>query len=275
MTLPLEELGLYSSVLVWQAGLLTLISFAVGVLGGFVGLALGTIRLPALLLMGIASPTAAGTNIAVSAAGALAGAVRHLREGRVALRVVVVVGVPSMAGAFMGAVGSHAVPEALLTLSVGLLVVWQGVGLVVRSRAGDTGSPSGPAEDAVKAAGTGRLFAGAGGGLAVGMLGGAVGLILGTIRLPLLIGVLHVAPRTAAGTNLVIGFVMGSMGWIGHVLYGQVDYALVALLATSAMAGSYLGARMTGRVSLSRLLLSMGLVMLVSGTLLVWRAVRM
>ena len=49
--MTLDELGLPSDVLVWKAVLLTTISFAVGLLGGFVGLALGTMRLPALLLL--------------------------------------------------------------------------------------------------------------------------------------------------------------------------------------------------------------------------------
>ena len=99
MTSPLQEFGLPSDVLVWQAVLLTLTSFAVGVLGGFVGLALGTMRLPALLLLGVPSLVAAGTNIAVSTASALAGAVRHLREKRVDMHVVLLMGAPSMAGA--------------------------------------------------------------------------------------------------------------------------------------------------------------------------------
>ena len=134
MTLHLDELGLPSDVLMWQAILLTLISFAVGILGGFVGLALGTMRLPALFMLGIGPPIAAGTNIAVSTASALIGAVRHLQEGRVHIRVALAVGGPSIVGAFLGGVNSQRVPESLLMLSVGLLVMWQGVELVSRSR---------------------------------------------------------------------------------------------------------------------------------------------
>ena len=46
MTSSIDVIGLTSEVLVWQALVLTFISFAVGLLGGFVGLALGTMRLP-------------------------------------------------------------------------------------------------------------------------------------------------------------------------------------------------------------------------------------
>ena len=44
-----QVLGLTSDMMLWQVILLTLLSLAVGVLGGLVGLALGTVRLPALL----------------------------------------------------------------------------------------------------------------------------------------------------------------------------------------------------------------------------------
>ena len=103
MTSSIDVIGLTSDVLVWQAWVLTFVSFAVGLLGGFVGLALGTMRLPSLLLMGVAAPTAGGTNILVSSLNSLTGAIRHLREGRVNKRIAVVMGVPAFVGAFIGA----------------------------------------------------------------------------------------------------------------------------------------------------------------------------
>ena len=70
-----------SNLVLWQMLVLTAVSFGVGILGGFVGLALGTMRLPAMLLMGMPAPAAGGTNILVSSLASLSGALRHLREG--------------------------------------------------------------------------------------------------------------------------------------------------------------------------------------------------
>jgi uncharacterized membrane protein YfcA len=103
------------------------------------------------------------------------------------------------------------------------------------------------------------------------MLGGAVGLILGSIRLPALVRILRVDPRIAAGTNLFIGFVMGAAGWVGHVIHGQVDWVLLVMMGATAMIGSYLGATLTGKVNLNLLILAMGLTLLVVGVLLVWQ----
>ncbi len=88
-------LGWGSDVLIWNAVVLTAVSLGVGLLGGFVGLALGTMRLPAMLLMGMAAPTAGGTNILVSSISSIFGAVRHLREGRVNCRLVLIMGGPA------------------------------------------------------------------------------------------------------------------------------------------------------------------------------------
>ena len=265
-------LGLESDVVLWEAAVLTGVSFAVGILGGFVGLALGTMRLPALLLMGVAAPTAGGTNILVSSLASLTGAVRHLREGRVDRRIVLVMGVPAFVGAFVGGLSSDRAPESLLIFLAGLLVFWQGVELLARTR-------QRPAAGASEESGRGdfsrnRVLAEGGIGLAVGLLGGAVGLILGSIRLPALIRILRVDPRIAAGTNLFIGFIMGSLGWIGHAARGEVDYLLLVPMGAAAMVGSYAGASLTGRVSLDRLIAVMGGVLLVVGALLVWQAFR-
>ena len=275
MTEPHTELGLASDVLVWHAVVLTVVSLGVGVLGGFVGLALGTMRLPALLLMGVAAPTAGGTNILISGLSALTGSVRHLREGRVDVRIALAMGVPAVGGAFIGGFASDEVPEALLLSVAGALVFWQGIELIVRTRTNE--DRNAPASDTLQRAHGDftptRVAAEGAIGLTVGLVGGAGGLILGSIRLPTLIRVLRVDPRIAAGTNLFIGFVMGSVGWVGHAVQGQVDYPLLVLMGSSAMAGSYYGAKLTGRVSLDTLLGAMGWVLLVVGALLVWRGV--
>lgn len=272
------NLDFVSDLLLWQALILTVVSFAVGVLGGFVGLALGTMRLPAMLLMGMAAPLAGGTNILVSSLSSLTGAIRHFREGRVNGRIVLVMGVPAFVGAFIGGFASDVAPEDLLIFLVGLLVFWQGAEFLIlfrnRRRSESAHMFGADLEGARGTFTPGRMTIEGGVGLGVGLLGGAVGLILGSIRLPALVRILRVDPRIAAGTNLFIGFFMGSLGWIGHVARGQVDYSLLLMMGAAAMGGSYIGARFTGRVRLNTLILVMGVVLLAVGALLVVQALR-
>ena len=269
MTESLSAFGLGSEVVVWHAVLLTFISFAVGVLGGFVGLALGTMRLPAMLLLGVPSALAGGTNIMVSGLSALTGSIRHLREGRVDMKLVLAMGVPAFIGAFIGGFGSDLVSESILRTAAGVLVLWQGVEFLMRVRGGASGSGS---LEGARGVYTPRRVAAEGAiGLSVGLLGGAVGLILGSIRLPAMVRVLRVDPRLAAGSNLFIGMIMGALGWVGHVAQGKVDFTMVGLMGAAAMVGSYYGAKLTGKVSLDSLVLVMGVVLLAVGALLIWQ----
>ena len=258
----LSELG------IGEFATLGVVSFAVGVLGGFVGLALGTMRLPALLLFGISAPIAAGTNILVSTVASVGGSLEHFRARRVDWQLVAVMGVPSVIGAFVGGLGSDRVPEGLLVGAVGILVFWQGVEFTFRSQLAQASRranahPSTPL----------RLGTEAGIGLGIGLLGGAVGLILGSVRLPAILRLLAIEPRTAVGTNLFIGILLGLAGFTGHGIAGEVDLPLVSVMGGTALVGSLLGARLTGRVQLNTLIRVIGLVLTAVGVLLVVSAI--
>ena len=61
--------------------------------------------------------------------------------------------------------------------------------------------------------------------LLIGLLGGLIGLILGSLRMPALIRWLGQEPARAIGTNLVVGIAVGAAGLLGH-LPGGVDWTL-------------------------------------------------
>ena len=105
-------------------------------------------------------------------------------------------------------------------------------------------------------------------GLIIGLLGGSVGLILGSIRLPAIIYILQIDPRKAAGSNLFIGFFIGILGWIGHAYLDQVNYNILFTMSFTGMIGSYIGASFTGKVSLSRFVLILGIILFIVGILL-------
>ena len=91
------------------------------------GLVLGTLRLP-LMVLATGSPlTAAGTNIAVSAAAAGAGGLRYVRDGRVDWRVVAWTAPPSVVGAVVGALVADDVSQSLLYGLIAAILVWSGI----------------------------------------------------------------------------------------------------------------------------------------------------
>jgi len=216
------------------------------------GLVLGTLRLP-LIVLATGSPlTAAGTNIAVSAAAAGAGGLKHARDGRVDWHVVAWTAPPSVAGAVVGALLADDVSEALLYGLISAVLLWSGIDLMLRPI-----SPR-PRE---------RLRVARGGGLAllIGILGGAVGVILGTLRMPALVRSVGLDVRRAAGTNLVVGFVLGVAAFAVHAAGARVDWTVLAAGLAGALPGGWLGARATGRVPETALRLALGAVLLVVG----------
>src|SRR5262249_57226376 len=83
-------------------------------------------------------------------------------------------------------------------------------------------------------------------GLVVGFLATVTGLMLGSLRLPMMIRLLKIDPRVAVGTNMAIGCLTAFAG-AGSLWKGEGFYLLPLLIAGPAtILGSYLGARYTG-----------------------------
>lgn len=219
-------------------------SFVAGYVGSALGLVLGTLRLP-LILLAAGSPTAgAGTNIAISAAAAGAGGFRHAREGRVDWRVVAWMAPPSVVGAIAGSLAAPHVSHRVLYGAIAAVLLWSAVDIAFR-----------PIEPRPRA--KPRLAAAAGFGAVIGAIGGAVGVILGTLRMPALVRSVGIDLRTAAGTNLVVGFMLGVAGFVTHAAALEIDWALLAFGLVGAMPGAWLGARRTGTASERTLRLSL------------------
>ena len=236
----------------WELVLAFVGAFVAGYLGSMLGLVLGTLRLP-LIVLATGSPlTAAGTNIAISAAAAAAGGAKHAREGRVDWRVVAWTAPPSVAGAIAGALLADDVSEALLYGLIAAILVWSGVDLALRPIAAR------PRERLRVARGAVLTFF-------VGLLGGAVGVILGTLRMPALVRSVGLDVKSAAGTNLVVGFLLGVAGFLTHSAATGIDWPVLAAGLAGAIPGGWLGARATGRFSENALRLALGMVLVVVG----------
>ena len=236
----------------WELALAFTGSFVAGYFGSALGLVLGTLRLP-LILVAAGSPlAAAGTNIAISAAAAASGGLRHAREGRVDWRVVAWMAPPSVVGAVAGALLADDVPDRVLYALIAAVLVWSGIDLALR--------PIAP-----RPRGRLRLGAAAGHGLVIGAIGGAVGVILGTLRMPALVRSVGLDVRRAAGTNLVVGFLLGVAGFATHATASVIEWDLLTAGLAGALPGAWLGARLTGVASENALRLALGATLVLIG----------
>jgi len=216
------------------------------------GLVLGTLRLPLVLVVSGDAASAAGTNIAISAASAATGGIQHARAGRVDWRVVAWMTPPSAVGALVGGLYGDAVPERVLFGAIAAVLVWNGIDLLARPfRARPRVRP--------------RLWPAALFGGAIGLLGGAIGVILGTLRVPALLRGVGMTAVRVVGTNLVVGFFLGVFGFLGHAVRGEVEWALLAAGVAGALPGGWLGAQATGRFSELALRRALGVALVAVG----------
>ncbi|MGH3136893.1 MAG: sulfite exporter TauE/SafE family protein [Gaiellaceae bacterium] len=244
----------------WELGLTFAASFAAGYVGSMLGLVLGTLRLPFVILATGSPLAAAGTNIAISAAAAGAGGLKHARDGRVDWRVVAWMAPPSVLGAVVGATFADDVSEALLYGLIAAVLVWSGIDLALR--------PIAPRRRDHLRAGRGGVLA-----FGIGALGGAVGVILGTLRMPALVRSVGLDVRRAAGTNLVVGFFLGVAGFATYATSKGVDWDVLAAGLSGALPGGWFGARQTGRIDERSLRLALGAVLVLVGVVFALQAV--
>jgi uncharacterized membrane protein YfcA len=238
-------------------------SFAVSFFGGLVGLVLGNLRLPLILLFASSPAAGAGANVAISGAAAITSSLRHWRGGRVNWPLFGWMAPTSLIGAVGGGLISGVLPDRVLLAVIAVFVLMGAVEVArYRRPEGDDRVPT-RRDLLVNAA----LV-----GFAVGVLGGLVGLILGSLRLPAMVRWAGVTPHAAVGTNAAVGAVVGVGGLVGHLPSG-IDWGILGVGAAAAIPGAYLGARFTGRLDERQLLRAMTAILVVSGLALAAQAI--
>lgn len=223
--------------------------FVVAIAGGAVGLVLGNIRLPVILLAASSPAAGAGANIGISGVAALTAAIAHGRARRIDWRLAAWLTPPSVAGALVGGYVSGLLPKRVLLGVIGAVLIAMAIDLL-RPRAAEPRRRLSPAELVLL-------------GSLIGVVGGVVGLILGSLRLPALLRLGEPLVK-AVGTNMTVGFFVGAAGVIGHTP-GGVDWGLLGVGAAASVPGALSGALLTGRLPEAQLKRAIAGVLAVAG----------
>jgi uncharacterized membrane protein YfcA len=237
-----------------ELALFALWCFLVALAGGLVGLVLGNIRLPSTLLVASSAAAGGGANLAISAIAALTAAAVHIRAGRVNWRLVGWMAPPSTAGAVAGGYLAGTIPEALLLAIIAAVLVQSAIELLRRPPSPRTDGDGRPLD--VRAA----VLSGA----LIGVLGGLVGLILGSLRMPALLRWIGETPRRAVGTNVTVGVFVGVAGALAHLPNAAPDVDVILVGGAASIPGALLGSRLTGRLSEPALIRAIAVVLLVA-----------
>ncbi len=254
-----------------ELALLAVWCFLVALGGGLVGLVLGNLRLPVVLLVASSPAAGAGANIAISAVAAATAAIAHIRAGRINWRLFAWMAPPSIVGAVAGGYLSGLLPERALLLAIAAVLLSSGIGMLRseggpprRRRRGGAHEQEQPGLDIPVAVASGAV---------IGLLGGIVGLILGSLRMPALLRLVGEVPVRAVGTNVAIGFFVGVAGALGHLPNAAPDLTPILVGGAASIPGALLGSRLTGRLSERQLIRAIGVVLLIAAAGMVVSAI--
>jgi len=230
-----------------------------------VGLVLGNLRLPVVVWLGTTTAAAAGANVAISGLAALTATVVHIRNGRLDPRLFLWMAPSSFVGAVAGGLLAGALPERLLLGAIALVVLYGAIEVWRYRRPKDemTGRRPEVRQILIEAV----LI-----GFGVGLLGGFVGLILGSLRLPAMLKYMGMSPQKAVGTNSAVGVVVGIGGLVGHLPSG-IDWDILLIGAAAAIPGAAFGSRLTGRLPEQTLVRAMAAILLVTGLTMAGQAI--
>lgn len=240
------------------------VSLVLSHIGATVGLVLGQLRLP-LLIYALGSVTVGtATSLAISTAGTLIGTIRHTVEGRVRLALLLTIGVPSGAAAYLTARYAGHVDQWLLKLVISVVLIATGARMLIAPR---PPAPA-PAPEPKLPAPVAEIVVGA----ALGAVSGLVGLLLGSLRLPAMMRYARIPAPTAIGTNMAIGTLTGLSAGVATVREGNLDVPSFIVVGLATIVGVHLGAGRTGKLAPEKLraliawvLLGTGLFMLGEG----------
>jgi len=214
------------------------LSVLIGVALGFFGGGGSILTVPLMAyVFGLDAKIAIASSLLVVGAASLSAAAQHWRAGNVDLRTAALFGAAGMTGAYAGGRVATYLDGSLLLLMFAVMMAITALAMWRGRRA--------PPESAVHRSPR-RLLAQ---GLAVGVFTGLIGAGGGFLIVPALALWAGLKMQRAVGTSLAIIVLNCAAGFAGYVNHVQVPWRLVAIVALTAIVGSFAGSAFARRVN--------------------------
>jgi uncharacterized membrane protein YfcA len=227
----------------------------VGFLVGLTGMGGGALMTPFLLAYGLPAPTAIGTDMVFATVTKIVGGIQHYRQHSVHLEVAGFLALGSIPASMLGVQTLEWIKhnydpqmvDAIMITIIGAVLVLAGGSLIYRTFfmrvSGARTGWQGKGRMSVKRRAFTVLF-GAMGGYLVGLTSVGSGSIMAIILLVLY----PLAPAVVVGTDIVHATVLSMATGGAHILYGNVDFGMVAQLLLGSIPGVMIGSRVAGKV---------------------------
>ncbi len=171
-------------------------------------------------------------------------------------------GIPSVAGAIIAVLLFSHVNPLWSYLAIGFVMIVSGVSMIRKKKAD---------VPAVEMSMARRMTFEVIIGLGLGALAAVTGLMLGSIRLPMMIKYLRMDPKEAIGTNMAVGSLTGLIGAATAFISGSshLNWLILAMVVPPTMIGGYLGGWITSRLNKGTVQKLAGWVVASTGVLLI------
>jgi len=248
-----------TAALAVHAAQMALLGLAAATIGSLAGLGGGFIVAPALrLIYDVPPDEAAATSLVLVLANVMSASVAFLRQGRVDVRLAVVMGVSAVPASIVGALAVHASTATSFDLLYASLLAFFAVTLLFRSDAAHgrvvrlpwsrervfrdrvTGKEHRYAESLPLAAGTGFV---------TGFLSSFFGIGGGTVVVPVLLRFFAMPAHTVSATSHLVILFSAPFGVATHALAGDVVWNDAVPLALGGLVGGQAGALISRRLS--------------------------
>ncbi len=217
-------------------------------IGGSLGLLGGggsILTVPALVyLIGESPQVAVTTSLAIVGLNSALGAFFHRVQGTLNWRVAFIFGGSGMIVAYLAAGLSKHFSSSLLLVAFAALMMVIGVLLILRHKNAD----------AAPETFTPTLWKVIGGGMAVGLLTGILGVGGGFLIVPALVMLVGLSFHQAVGTSLIVIAMNSAAGFLGHLGGSHpLDVSLIVVFVLAGLGGTFAGARLAKRINASNL----------------------
>jgi len=237
------------------------IGLVVGLLSGVFGVGGSSIATPLLrVFLGTSPLIALASPLPVTLPVALSGTIAYQRHRLISRRVVTWTAAGGMPAVILGSVLTRWVPGHWLMLLVAAAMVLAGWQILRSSAPLGTGAPSQSGAAVWQDPPVAMLLAVA---VVAGLLSGLLAIGGGLFLIPAFILLLGADVREAAATSLACVAFLAVPGTVTHALLGHIDGWLSLQLALTAIPATYLGARLSLRLTQIRLRRSFGVFLLV------------
>ncbi len=218
---------------------LPLIGFIIGLIATMIGGNGAFFFPPALILLfGVSPRVAIATSLAAVVPIGLIGSITHYHKGNINLPVGITFGIAGIAGAISGAAISGLLEASVLVRIFGYYTIVLGLMTFLIPKRGAKGSiPAPESFSAIKKQQLPTIFIlGVVSGFAAGLFGTS-----GTLTVLAGLFILQFPLKLVIGTSVMIVFINALSGFGAHLVVGEIDLRLIALLGSGAALGAFIG----------------------------------